>query len=329
MLTPFGLYNPKNLCYCNVVIQLLFSIPEFQFIVIKMEDYYNSDNQSKDKDKPSIFNPLLGLKGLFIALFYKKKINVSFFAYKYFSNSYKKMQDSHEFFCKLFQDMDVYRKQSSDTNDFIDQLFYFQTQISFLDKHMPIEKSLFLSLPPSINIENDTIDIGEMDYSGQKANAYTKVLSYPKYSMFHIMRYSQNQSTNFSYSIDKTPITLKTTISLKNKEYILKAVIDHVGPNPQLGHYTIHLRYRNDWYLINDTSVNMIKNPNSFITNNKQCYIVVYEEKTNIKEEIYNSINDFYSKTDENLNWMTNELNMWMKFINDNNLYTETEKING
>ncbi|XP_013147211.1 PREDICTED: ubiquitin carboxyl-terminal hydrolase 35-like [Papilio polytes] len=124
----------------------------------------------------------------------------------------------------------------------------------------------------------------------QNAQKSTIVVYTPKHLILTLKNFSYDPKLRAS-SKKNSKIRCEETITLhsstKQKDrniYVLYAVIVHHGQSLRTGHYTALTKYRNQWYMINDSEINTINfNDMNRLKNNETPYMLFYR-RADIKE---------------------------------------------
>ena len=108
------------------------------------------------------------------------------------------------------------------------------------------------------------------DKDSKYYDAYKRlyIKSYPKYLIIHFKRFNY---TRFS-SKNNTEIEMKENINLKNDNFMLRAIVYHMG-NTGGGHYISLVNKNNKWMLCNDSSISEISDISNYIN---KGYIYLY-----------------------------------------------------
>jgi ubiquitin C-terminal hydrolase len=104
-----------------------------------------------------------------------------------------------------------------------------------------------------------------------RAHLYREIISIPKYLIIVLKRYS-NSNTKLNDQIQ-----IEQKIIINNKKYYLRGIVYHMGSTSG-GHYVYYGNKNNNWYLYNDSSVQVQSesNINSIIGHG---YIYLYVNK--------------------------------------------------
>ena len=126
-------------------------------------------------------------------------------------------------------------------------------------------------------------DIGNYNNENEKNQILTKIPKFwdlPNILVIVLQRFSNFNKNNILVEFPITNLDMSNyVIGYNNNKYIydLIGVCNHSG-GINGGHYTSFSLTNNNWYMYNDTSVHLVKDPNIIISNNAYC--LFYKKKT-------------------------------------------------
>jgi len=294
----YGLKNPNNLCYMNVIIQLLYGM--------KCIRDHISQVHFQDKNQ----NISIALKRLFLRMSSEKQTtSVNDFKrtvgmdplFQEFNNNLQ--QDSHQFLLTLLQSISnefkVHHKNSTP--------FWFRsTLISVVRCQTCNQESTNQgdhSTSIEIEISGNSVEkclssffkYEELELENQwicqnckrKRRAYKFLFLCERPILIITMKRfkgtSRKITTNVTFPLDN--LSIRNLINEENKSqsrtsFKLFAVVNHVGESAMSGHYTLYMKVKNDWLKFDDEIVEPISKE---CVNSSNAYTLVYIENEKFK----------------------------------------------
>jgi hypothetical protein len=262
--TKRGLSNLGNTCFANTVFQMLFSLESFEPVLCEQGNLGKLLKRMDDRMHLERSDEPLNLKQLFRHSDMQRwPVN--------------QQQDAHEFLMWILRKL---HEEQNQNDTAVLELVGSQATTTF---HCPscshawssTEEMWSFSLP----IQNGNFDLEPTGQnSGRpcpncqspRSTCSMQLILCPQILILHIMRFDRNQKKL------QTPIKLEEAITTKNgTQYVLKAVVNHVGDSVQRGHYTVCIRdQRGQWSSCDDRNVRRI----NFQTISKTAYILIYDQ---------------------------------------------------
>ena len=286
-----GLKNLAATCYLNSVMQLLFMIPEFRFLILSLTDgkdkergeYLDDDNMFHQLQK-LFTNLLLSADGYCIPkeFFLSLKDPNG----KFYSNM-NEQRDSQEFYLYICEKLEsilesITPQQYLIQNFFCGKMCYIsecQKCKNITNRHeeykcLSLEVDQYKSLEESLNkyISSEKIKDFTCENCDMKVTINRKCLisQLPNYLVIHLKRLVKNEANNKSIKINSRfefPINLnmKKYFFSDNKneilnndihyEYKLKGINAHLG-NADSGHFISVIKEEKEkWYEFDDTNI--------------------------------------------------------------------------
>jgi ubiquitin C-terminal hydrolase len=329
-----GLENFGNTCYMNATLQCLFACQALSNIL--------DNNPALLKNKPVLVSYYSLLKE-HQSIQSGKIVPEPFFACikdNYFFDNPNQQQDAAEFLSAFLGrisefdfDRDTFKKLKSDK---ISDLFYFDVNLDLYCIDGTINKKadwfniLTLDFPSDLTKEinfntlfnkftqKEDFEVSERpkcshDETKKVLSNKQSFVSAPRVLIVHPKRFlTQGKWPNFttkkisnSIVYDLSPLSLATNNG--SFDYRLFACVIHIGTTPNSGHYVAIVRYGQQWFFCNDTSVTKIT-PQEAINYaqgglREQGYIYFFEREDKAlqkqpdnRNNLNNLFNDFMKK---------------------------------
>ena len=251
----FPLPRGDNRCYCNVVLQLLFSIPDFVDFISNQTFKFSELQKIQEIYNFIIQNDRTALKdrnGKFVILI-NDLISIHFQSSPEFIG---KQNDSQEFLISI---LNLIKLESKYAEGFINSLFQLITTNYFSYGEKTDDKQLNFSLPIIGKTLNEIISKTEATETCSGINGMftrtSKITYTGPFLIFHICRFETDNYNKRYWKKNLNPISFSENMKVNNKTYNAKAIINHIGNSKNRGHYTIHLKKNGIWYLIDDDFV--------------------------------------------------------------------------
>lgn len=286
-----GIKNIGNTCYMNSTMQALFMTLDFRVRMIELKEYVPR-NLSSDKQMAIEEDIVKETQSLFMKMLSEEEaVDPSSFKPclpEPFSNS-KTEQDAYEFLTRYLDCLENALKYSGEIKDLVDECFAgehlytyecAQCQKKFTQK----QKFLNLNLGFVENKPNDQIEMIKREYESEAfekevdcENCKTKsalmiratdINKLPPYLIILLNRFKyveQKEIKIFDYCQIYEYLNLRDILKdqkhLEDSEYVLYAVIVHVGSSTETGHYYTIIRDNeniNQWFVMNDSLVYVV-----------------------------------------------------------------------
>jgi len=290
-----GLKNPKNLCYMNVVIQLMYGLRCVKDHISKIQ---NQQNQFLSLALKKLFHQLSSNKEASSAITFKKELTTLPY-FQEFDNDHQ--HDSHQLLTKIIQIL------------FQEFTSYHQSNVPFWFRSTLISKiecntCHFISSntgdhSTSIEIEihgnnleeclsnffrKEAIDHWHCRKCLMKRTAYKYFLLQERpILILTLKRFNNNLqkiNTNVNFPLDNLTIPNLVTNEFpptNNTRYTLFAVMNHFGTNVSLGHYNLYMKVNDRWTLFDDE---LVVPMNEREINSSNAYTLVYIVESKLKD---------------------------------------------
>ena len=334
-----GLKNISTTCYLNSVIQIMFMIPEFRFLILSLNDGKDKikgelvDDNNLFHQLQILFTKLLLISDPYIVpneffISLKDPNNILFSNL----NGQKDSQEFYLYLCDKIEDLikEIPKERFLIKNFFGGKLVHISKcpSCNNISKNFEIFKSIsvevdkYKTLEESLDkyISSEKIKDYECSSCKKKVtiNRESKISLLPNYLVIHLKRLVNNVETNKIVKINsRFEFPLKLNISKyfykdeenNNKEinydYVLKGINIHMG-DAENGHFESIIREEKEkWYEFNDTIINefdinnLEKNCFGGNDKNKTAYLLFYEKVE--KQNIIKSLNENEIKDKENI----------------------------
>lgn len=287
----YGLKNPRNLCYMNVIIQLLYRMKCIRDHVSQVK--YQDKNQKISLALKRLFQRMSVERGTTSVMDFKSTIGF-FPPFQEFTNDHQ--QDSHQFLLTLLQaisnEFTSYHKNSIP--------FWFRSTLVSLVRCQTCHKVSTNQGDNSISIEieisgnslkeclstffsHEELELENQWYCDncKIARCATKLLLIRERSILIITmkRFngsSQKITNNVTFPLENLTIQKmvnKDNLTRKKTQFKLFAVVNHIGMSAASGHYTIYINVNNNWLKFDDEKVTPIRKER---VNSSNAYILVY-----------------------------------------------------
>ena len=292
----FGLKNPGNFCYMNVIIQCLHGLK-------CVRDHFSKINFQNDMNfsmaLKRLFSQMKSRKGDISVMEFKNTIVLTPL-FKEFDNNHQ--QDAHHFMIKVLQS--ISHDILSSHNDLI-SLWFRSTLLSRVQCQTCDSSSTNLgdhSTSIEIEIVGDKLQeclanffgYEELDSSWICGNC-NKECSASKYFLLQerpiliiaLKRFSdtyEKNTRNVRFPLENLRIPNMVNENYEASDgtiYKLFAVINHLGMSSDSGHYTLFMNVHDNWLKFDDENVVQIRKER---VNSSNAYILVYVVNTKFKE---------------------------------------------
>jgi len=290
-----GLKNPKNLCYMNVVIQLMYGLRCVKDHISKIQ---NQQNQFLSLALKKLFHQLSSNKEASSAITFKKELTTLPY-FQEFDNDHQ--HDSHQLLTKiieiLFQEFTSYHQSNVP--------FWFR---STLISKIECNTCHFISSntgdhSTSIEIEihgnnleeclsnffrKEAIDHWHCRKCLMKRTAHKYFLLQERpILILTLKRFNNNLqkiNTNVNFPPDNLTIPNLVTnefTSTNKTRYNLFAVINHFSMNASSGHYNLYMKVNDGWNIFDDE---LVVPMNEREINSSNAYTLVYIIESKLKD---------------------------------------------
>jgi ubiquitin C-terminal hydrolase len=292
----FGLKNPGNFCYMNVIIQFLHGLKCVRDQLSKI-NFQNDMNFSMALKR--LFSQMKSRKGDISVMEFKNTIVLTPL-FKEFDNNHQ--QDAHHFMIKVLQSISY--DILSSHNDLI-SLWFRSTLLSRVQCQTCDSSSTNLgdhSTSIEVEIVGDKLqeclanffDYEELDSPWICGNC-NKERSASKYFLLQerpiliiaLKRFSdtyEKNTRNVRFPLENLRIPNMVNENYEASDgtiYKLFAVINHLGMSSDSGHYTLFMNVHDNWLKFDDENVVQIRKER---VNSSNAYILVYVVNTKFKE---------------------------------------------
>jgi ubiquitin C-terminal hydrolase len=295
----YGLQNPSNLCYMNVIIQLLYGMKCIRDHVSQIN--YKENNQNITQALRSLFQRMSSEKGTSSVMDFKNTFRTHPLFQEYTNNH---QQDSHQFLLTLLQAIsDEFTLQHKNS-----RAFWFRSTLVSLVRCQSCNKVSTNQGDHSISIEieisgncleeclttffsQEEIEIENQWYcqNCRIARCAIKQLFLRErpiliITMKRFTGSSKKVTANVTFPLENLTIqNLVHTENMTQKKtrFKLFAVVNHLGTSATSGHYTLYMKVKNNWLKFDDESVTPIRQER---VNSSNAYTLVYidQDKFNL-----------------------------------------------
>ncbi|CAD8178976.1 unnamed protein product [Paramecium octaurelia] len=296
-----GLRNLLNTCYLNSFIQALFWSLDFRDLIMNKFKREDVEFLKPFSLKTSFLRCFLFMDSMTEEIDYTPLLLKRALREPYKTDI--RQQDAAEFGVHLFEDME----NNFDPSEYqqIKEIFYGMSKSVFQCKNCekqtkgPNEEFIYITL----NFENDRSvqeDIEKMIWRHQvneqitfkcdqckNTSQSTRTLEFsqlPKNLIILINRFEFEQGNR--YKINDS-INIKPIIQIKENQkslnFELYSIIIHFGETPDMGHYTVYCKVKEDWYRFDDSIVSKIDRDFTKVQRNfkkeETPYLLFYRRK--------------------------------------------------
>ena len=294
----YGLKNPGNLCYMNVIIQLLYGMKCIRDHVLQIN--YNEKNQNITSALKRLFQRMSSEKGRTSVFEFKNTVGLDQL-FQEFTNNHQ--QDSHQFLLTLLQaignEFTLHNKNSGP--------FWFRSTLVSLVRCQSCNKVSTNHGDHSISIEieisgdsleeclstffsQEELELENQWYcqNCQVPRCATKMLLLRErpiliITMKRFTGSSKKVTTNVTFPLENLIIqnlVHKENLTRKKTRFKLFAVVNHLGTSVTSGHYTLYMKAKNNWVKFDDESVTPIRQER---VNSSNAYTLVYIDQEKFK----------------------------------------------
>jgi len=291
-----GLKNPSNVCYMNVIIQLMYGMKCIQDHISKIK--FQDKNQNITIALKRLFYTMTSRKDTTSVIDFKKTVVLNPLFHQ-FNNNFQ--QDSHQFLLTLLQSINneftIHNKNSVP--------FWFRStlvsQVRCQKCHKVSTNEGDHSTSIEVEISGNCLEeclsnffqyeVLDNEWICQNCNfkghAYKYLLLRERPILIITMKRfndrSQKITTNVSFPLEN--LSIKYVVNEENKAskkncFKLFAVVNHLGMSAVSGHYTLYMKVNQNWLKFDDEKVTPIRKEK---VNSSNAYTLVYIEKNNFK----------------------------------------------
>jgi len=293
-IRPFGMYNSGIICYFNSAMQCLLSCGSFVQYV--MNDFYSNDmldvikvfiKSNTDNIEGSKISYDLGLFNIFMSKIknkFRKDINYNNFGYNQedccefitilldvINDEFVYSLFRHVYKCKLFC---IKCRKSKETKE--DGGFIFNINKNLIDKNLIKTEKVVNRLDHNLTkyIRNNYSLCSGIECDNCKSTEIIKTSQLtlvPSIVLVAFNKYEEKYDYDYPMSLDFI------NDSLKKNKHIFKCIstIHHNGTK-NFGHYYSRCLRGDNWYEINDTSVNKLDDSAIISDKKSNVYVVAY-----------------------------------------------------
>ena len=281
---PFGIENPRNHCYLNSILQVMFSI----FHHIPLDNVNNNSEGKIIRYIHDISNSELSAAN---TLLLKHSLSK-----RYIIMDGRQQQDAHEcfsIFLDILHDGTQYNLvddgvSTDDITSIKKELFSSMASVEYdcsmcgtVSNHMPTHSIRLFNLQPTNSSISKLIQGSFTVSLSKKCNSCgtdtdhferTSLLQPPQFVVILINRFRTDGGIGHK---DQTPISIENNIYIKGFPFLLFAIIHHHGITIRSGHYTAELVSNGKLYTCDDNFVSSTSAMDSF--ESKTAYMVFYK----------------------------------------------------